>query len=97
MRITLSVWTIYVLFNIISCGVAVITPYIYSNAGSTFTASLAAYSSELLAIVLVVYIIDKPVIGGRIKVILYGLFLLIGVNLSIYFFKSKFLDVGWIL
>jgi hypothetical protein len=83
--ITVYIWTIYILFNLISCGMLIITPYIYKDAGSNFNASFLAYFCEIPAILLAMIFIDSPKYGGRIKIILYGLAILIIIELVIYF------------
>lgn len=67
---------IFMSFNIISTGIQMITPYIYADNDAGFEAAFIAYSSEIVAILVVVGLIDIPKWGGRINVTIYGLLLL---------------------
>jgi len=64
-----------------------ITPYIYADNDSGFGAAFIAYSSEIVAILVVVALIDIPKWGGRINVTIYGLVLLAIVQISIWYWE----------
>jgi hypothetical protein len=72
-------------FNIISAGMGMIISYIYADNGNGFGSAFIAYSSEIPAILLVVVLIDVPKWGGRRNCTLYGLVLLVLVQLNIYY------------
>lgn len=55
----------------------IITPYIYNDSGSSFKASSLAFLSEIPGIFFAMILIDSLKYGGRIRVIMYGLILLI--------------------
>ena len=96
LRITLTIWGIFMSFNIISTGVQMITPYIYADSDSGFMAAFLAYGSEIFAIILVMVLIDVPKYGGRTNCTVLGLVLLIMVQMSIYYWQSSFIVVGLI-
>ena len=59
LKISLFIWAIYSLFNVISCGMLIIMPYIYNDAGSSFKASSLAFLSEIPGIFFAVLLIDS--------------------------------------
>lgn len=58
-RITMTIWAIFITFNVISSGIQTITPYILEDSDSGFLAALFSYSAEIPAIIFVVVLIDN--------------------------------------
>jgi hypothetical protein len=75
-RVTLSIMTIYACYNIQSVGTFVLIPFIFAEATSGFWPLFLAYSVEILALILVTFVIDSKRLGGRRRIAICGLLLL---------------------
>jgi hypothetical protein len=75
-RITLTIWAIFISFNLISAGIQVITPYILDDSDNGFYGALLSYGAEIPAILLVFILIDNEKYGGRTKCTILGLIML---------------------
>jgi hypothetical protein len=96
LRISLTIWAIFITFNVISSGVQMITPYILQDSNNGFGAQLASYSAEIPAILLVCLLIDNEKYGGRPRCTCFGLVVLAIVQLLIWNFKQPVVFVGQI-
>jgi hypothetical protein len=77
LRITLTIWAIFICFNVISAGIAIITPYVLDDADEGFLTALYSYGAEIPAILLVFVLIDNEKYGGRTRCTIAGLVMLI--------------------
>ncbi|KAM3144931.1 hypothetical protein pb186bvf_002936 [Paramecium bursaria] len=93
-RITIFIWAIFLMYNVISCGLTIIIPYLLKDADSSFFFMFLAYASELPAILTVVFLIENKQYGGRIKCTNYGLLLILIIQLLLFTFKTPFLIAG---
>lgn len=89
LKVTCCLWAIFILFNIIACGLTVITPYLYNDSNASFIDMLYAYSCEIPAILFVIAIFENQYWGGRIKCTIYGLIVLIAIEIPLYIFQAK--------
>lgn len=69
----------FILFNIVSCGITIITPYLYDDADNGFMDMFMAYSCEIPGIIFVALLFENRKWGGRIKCTIYGLFIMTGI------------------
>ena len=76
-KITLIIWAIFINFTFIASGIQIITPYILEDSKDGIITFFIFYGAELPAIMIVILLIDNEKYGGRTRITIIGLFLLI--------------------
>jgi len=74
--ITIFILLIFVCYNMVACGIIIITPYLLGEADKSFFDLLYAYAVEIPAIILVLLLFENKKWGGRIKCTIYGLIIM---------------------
>ena len=77
LKITLIIWAIFINFTFIVSGTQIITPYILGDSKNGMIIFSTFYAAELPAILIVILLIDNEKYGGRTRITIIGLLLLI--------------------
>ncbi|KAM3128991.1 hypothetical protein pb186bvf_018908 [Paramecium bursaria] len=91
---TLRIWGLMILANLQNMSLFLLMPYLFAESNSSVWSVFLVFVSELLAAVLIYFVIDNKQYGGRIKVLLGSTLLLLIANTGLYFLRESFLVIG---
>lgn len=79
-----------------SCGIIILTPFLIGEAEKTFFDLFLAYAVEIPAIFLVMALFENKRYGGRIKCTIYGLVLMIMIQVLFLIYGYDVITIGMI-
>lgn len=98
LKVSLFILSIFSLYNLVSCGIIIITPFLVGeNEDSSFMDLFLAYLVEIPSILIAVALFDNRKWGGRIKVTIYGLVIMTSGQALLYLMQEKVITYGIIM
>jgi len=70
---------IFIFYNMVSCGIIIILPFLLGSANKSFYEMFLAYLVEIPAIFFVLLLFENKKYGGRIKCTIYGLVIMTSI------------------
>jgi hypothetical protein len=92
--ITIRLYLINGLIYAYECSLYLLIPFILHSSKKGFMSLIIVNIGELCSCVLVSFVIDSKVIGGRVKLLALMAFLLVISNLGVYLYKESVIVFG---